>query len=100
MEASGATVKEFEIEGEALKYEAVAVAEIPEGVRETLAKSELDGRVVVGLLTLERANMLPDVATGKLKKVGTFVLLGEHKTGKACRPDNLLESKGSRGSFR
>jgi hypothetical protein len=42
----------------------VAVAEIPEAVKETLARSELDGRVIVGLLTLERANMLLDTQLG------------------------------------
>jgi len=72
--ASEAVVRELEIEGELLKYEAVAVAEIPETVKETLTRSELDGRVIVGLLTLERANMLPDTATGTLKRVGSFIL--------------------------
>jgi hypothetical protein len=72
--ASEAVVRELEIEGELLKYEVVAVAEIPEAVKETLTRSELDGRVIVGLLTLERANMLPDMATGALKRVGSFIL--------------------------
>jgi predicted aspartyl protease len=72
--ASEAVVRELEIERELLKYEAVAVAEIPEAVKETLTRSELDGRVIVGLLTLERANMLPDTATGTLKRVGSFIL--------------------------
>lgn len=48
-----AVILELEIEGEALKYEAVAVAEIPESVREVLRKSEMDENVIVGLLTIE-----------------------------------------------
>jgi hypothetical protein len=42
--------------------------------REALMRSGLDGRVIVGLLTLERVNMLPDTATGVLKRVGSFIL--------------------------
>jgi len=69
-----AVVPEFEIEGELLKYEAVAVAEIPERVKEVLRKSEIDENVVVGVLTIERANMVPDAATGTLRKVESFIL--------------------------
>jgi hypothetical protein len=50
---------EFEIEGESLKYEVVAVAEIPEAVKGALMRSGLDGRVIVGLLTLERPTCFP-----------------------------------------
>jgi predicted aspartyl protease len=74
LRASEAVLREFEIEGESLKYEVVAVAEIPEAVKEALMRSGLDGRVIVGLLTLERANMLPDTATGQLKRAGSFIL--------------------------
>jgi len=73
LRASEAVLREFEIEGELLKYEVMAVAEIPEAVKEVLTKSGLDGRVIVGLLTLERANMLPDTATGQLKRAGSFI---------------------------
>ena len=69
-----AVVPEFEIEGELLKYEAVAVAEIPERVKEVLRKSEIDENVIVGVLTIERANMVPDTATGTLRKVESFIL--------------------------
>jgi len=69
-----AVVPEFEIEGELLKYEAVAVAEIPERVKEVLRKSEIDENVMVGVLTIERANMVPDTATGTLRKVESFIL--------------------------
>lgn len=67
-------VYEFRIEEELLKYEAVAIAEIPKAVKETLMNSGLDGKVIVGLLTPERANLLPDTTTGQLKKVPSFIL--------------------------
>jgi hypothetical protein len=77
---SGHVVKAFEaiipvleVEGEVLKYEAIAVAEIPESVKKILSQSGLDEDVIIGLLTIERANMIPDTTTGTLKKVEGFV---------------------------
>ena len=37
-------------------------------------KSGLDGNFVIGLLTLERANLFPDTTTGVLRKVESFIL--------------------------
>ena len=74
VKALEALVPELEVEGEVLKHEAVAVAEIPKNVKETLRKSELDDNMIVGILTLERANMVPDTTTGTLKKVESFIL--------------------------
>ena len=74
VKALEAVVPEFEVEGEVLKYEAVAVAEIPEKVREVLRKSEVDENVIIGVLTIERANMVPDTATGTLRRVEAFIL--------------------------
>lgn len=74
VEADEAMVHEFVVEGERLKYEVIAVAKIPERVKGTLVESDLDPNVIVGLLTLERANLLPDTTTGKLKKVESFIL--------------------------
>ena len=65
----------FEVEGEVLKYEIVAVAEIPENVKRVLSQSGLDENVVVGLLTIERANMVPDTTTGTLRRVESFLFL-------------------------
>jgi hypothetical protein len=65
----------FEVEGEVLKYEIVAVAGIPENVKRVLSQSELDENVVVGLLTIERANMVPDTTTGTLRRVESFMFL-------------------------
>lgn len=70
---SEAIVSELEVEDEVLRYGAVAVAEMPNAVRETLRKNGLDENMVVGVLTLERANMIPDTKTGKLEKVESFI---------------------------
>ena len=77
---SGHTVKgleailsQIDVEGEVLKYEPVAVAEIPKTVKEALRKSKLDENMIVGILTLERANMIPDTTTGTLKKIESFI---------------------------
>jgi predicted aspartyl protease len=74
VKALEAVVPELEVEGEALRYEAVAVAEIPEAVKRVLRESGLDENVVLGLLTLERASMVPDTATGTLRRVEAFIL--------------------------
>jgi len=74
IKASEAMILEMNIEGEVLKYEAVAVADIPNTVKEVLKKNNLDENVVIGILTLERANMIPNTTTGKLKKVESFIL--------------------------
>ena len=74
LRAREAIVRELEVEGELLKSEAVAVAEVPEAVRESLRKAGLDGSVIIGVITLERANLVPNVATGKLEKAPAFML--------------------------
>ena len=70
-----AIVPVFEVEGEVLKYESVAVAGIPENVKRVLSQSELDENVVVELLTIERANMVPDTTTGTLRRAESFMFL-------------------------
>ena len=75
VKAVEATVPVFEVEGEVLKYEIVAVAGIPENVKRVLSQSGLDENVVVGLLTIERANMVPDTTTGTLRRVESFMFL-------------------------
>jgi hypothetical protein len=47
---------------------------VPERVREVLRKSEMDENVIVGFLTIERASMVPDTATGVLRRVESFIL--------------------------
>jgi len=70
-----AIIPKIEVEGEALKYEPVAVAEIPKGVKEALRTSKLDENLIIGILTLERANMITDTTTGKLRRVESFIFM-------------------------
>jgi len=74
VKASEAVIPELEVEGEILKYEPMAVTEIPKNVKETLKENELDENIIVGVLTLERANMIQDITTGTLKRVESFIL--------------------------
>jgi len=74
IEALEALVPEFVLEGEALKYEVVAVAELPKDVREALQRNGLDEYIIIGLLTLERAGMRPNPATRRLERVEIFVI--------------------------
>jgi len=74
VKALEAVVPELEVEGGALRYEAVAVAEIPEAVKRVSRENWLDENVVLGLLTLKRASMVPDAATGTLRRVEAFIL--------------------------
>lgn len=78
VKASEAVVSELEVEGELLKYEAIAVADIPKNVKEKLRDAGLDENIIIGVLTLERANMIPDTTTGTLKKVESFILIFTH----------------------
>jgi len=74
VKALEAVVPELEVEGETLKYEAVAVAEIPERVKEALRESAIDENIIIGILTIERANMIPDTKTGTLTRIESFIL--------------------------
>jgi len=65
VKALEALVLELKVEDEALKYEAVAVANILEKVKEVLRESGIDENVVIGLLTIERASMVPDTLTAR-----------------------------------
>ena len=73
VKALEAIVAELEVEGEKLRYEPVAVSEIPGKVKDALRSNNLDENIVLGVLTMERRNMTPDIATGKLRKVESFI---------------------------
>jgi predicted aspartyl protease len=74
LKALEAVVPVLEVEGEVLKYEAIAVSDIPEDVKKVLKESNLDENIVIGLLTIERASMVPDTMTGTLRKVESFII--------------------------
>jgi len=74
LRAREALVQELELEGVLLRYAVVAVAELPEPVRAVLREAGLDEEMVIRLLTLERANLVPDPTTGALRRVEAFIL--------------------------
>ena len=73
VKALEAIVAELEVEGEKLRYEPVAVSEIPGKVKDALRSNNLDENIVLGVLIMERRNMTPDTATGKPRKVESFI---------------------------
>ena len=66
-------VKELVIEGETLDYERVLVLELSEVVKETLRSAGVSDSVIVGLTTIEAAGLVPNTATGRLRKTETFL---------------------------
>jgi predicted aspartyl protease len=74
LKALEAVVPVLEVEGEVLKYEAIAVSDVPEDVKKVLKESNLDESIVIGLLTIERASMVPDTTTGTLRKVESYII--------------------------
>ena len=74
LSALEAIVRVLEIEDVKLKSEPIAVAEFPDNVKRVLRSNQVDENMIIGLLTLERANLVPDTTTGSLKKTETFVI--------------------------
>ena len=56
-----------------MRYEIVAVADITESVKKVLAQNGFDENIIIGLLTIKRANMMPDTTSGVLRKVESFI---------------------------
>jgi hypothetical protein len=70
LRALEAVVPVLRVEDEELKYEAVAVISIPEDVKRVLRQSRLDENIVIGLLTLERAGIVPEPC-GNYEAIGS-----------------------------
>ncbi len=64
----------FEVEGETLAYERVAVCKLPDSVKKKLGAMEVDPRLIIGVVTLEAAGFTVNPVTGKLEKVGWLAL--------------------------
>jgi predicted aspartyl protease len=73
LEGEVAIVRELIVEDEVLDYEKVIVVELSGDVRKVLRELGVDNSVIVGLTTVELAGLMPDTATGRLKKVETFL---------------------------
>jgi predicted aspartyl protease len=73
LEGEVAIVRELVVEDEVLDYEKVMVVELSGGLRKVLREIGVDDSVIIGLTTVELAGLMPDTATGRLKKVETFL---------------------------
>jgi hypothetical protein len=73
LEGEVAIVRELVVEDEVLDYEKVMVVELSGDVRKVLREIGVDDSVIIGLTTVELAGLMPDTATGRLKKVETFL---------------------------
>ena len=73
LEGEVAIVRELVVEDEVLDYEKVMVVELSGDVRKVLRDIGVDDSVIIGLTTVELAGLMPDTATGRLKKVETFL---------------------------
>jgi hypothetical protein len=51
------------------------VVELSGDARKVLRKLGVDDSVIIGLTTVELAGLMPDAATGRLKKVERFLFL-------------------------
>jgi len=73
LEGEIAIVRELIVEGEVLDYEKVLKVEFSEEVRKVLRSLEVEDSLILGLTTVELASFMPDTATGRLRKVETFL---------------------------
>jgi predicted aspartyl protease len=65
-----AIVKELIIEGESLDYERVLVLSFSEDLKKLLKELGVDQTIILGVTTLESAGLVPDPATGRLRRAG------------------------------
>ncbi len=73
LEGQVAIFKELKVEDEILDYEKALVVEFDDEVRAALRKLGVSDSAIIGVVTLELANFIPDVTTGKLKKIEAFL---------------------------
>jgi predicted aspartyl protease len=73
LEGEVAIVRELVVEDEVLDYEKVMTVELSGDARKVLREIGVDDSVIIGLTTVELAGLMPDTATGRLKKVETFL---------------------------
>lgn len=73
LEGEVAIIRELIVEGEILDYEKFLTVELSEEVRKILRSLEVGDSVILGLTTVELASFIPDTATGRLRKVETFL---------------------------
>lgn len=75
VEGELAVVRRLIIDGEGLPYGHILTLKIPMEVKEMLRSRGLDSWGIIGLTTIELLNLTPDVATGRLKRAESFMLI-------------------------
>ena len=73
LEGEVVIIKELNIEGEVLDYEKALAVEFNDEVKNVLRNLGVNESIIVGVATVELAGFIPDTATGKLKRVETFL---------------------------
>jgi len=69
-----ALMSAFEVEGERLVSERVAVCRLPKNVREKLRAMGAHEQVIIGVITLEAAGFTVNPLKGRLEKIGWLAL--------------------------
>jgi len=73
LEGEVVIIKELNIEGEVLDYEKALAVEFDDEVRKVLRSLGVDESIIVGFATVGLAGIIPDTATGRLKRVEAFL---------------------------
>lgn len=69
-----ALINAFEVEGERLVSERVAICKLPNNVKEKLRAMGAHEQVIIGVITLEAAGLTVNPLKGRLEKVGWLTL--------------------------
>ena len=73
LEGEVAVVRELIVEGEVLDYEKVLAVRLNEEVKKALRNLDVDDSIIIGITTIELAGLIPDTATGRLRKIEAFL---------------------------
>ena len=73
LEGEVAVVRELIVEGEVLDYEKVLAVRLNEEVKKALRNLDVDDSIIIGITTIELAGLVPDTATGRLRKIEAFL---------------------------
>jgi predicted aspartyl protease len=73
LEGEVAVVRELIVEGEVLDYEKVLAVRLNEEVKKALRNLDVDESIIIGITTIELAGLIPDTATGRLRKIEAFL---------------------------
>jgi len=69
LEGEIAVVRELTMEDKILDYEKVLVTKLSGEVKEALRKLNVSESIILGITTIELAELIPDTNTGRLRKI-------------------------------